>query len=157
MNIYPDKDLLESSLISKYDNNKKLLFSKKDLIGSLAKWSIRQSPKNIPDDLIIVLDKFADHIDMYFEKLDKNELGFMEMILPELSKFLMGNLITIKEFSNWNLSQAEKKMNIKIEDDRGDHCITMITRFSEDDTYYDFVDLDALIRNISHDVYDSNT
>jgi len=154
----PDGDLIEDGgkLISKYNDSKKMLFSKKDLIGTLANWSIRQSPKNIPDDLETVLDKFQDHINIYFERLEKKDLGFMEMDIPELTKFLMGNLITIKEFKEWNLSQAEIDLDIKIEDERGEYCNSFVSIHSENNPYFEFVDLDALVRNICFSVYETN-
>jgi len=158
MNIYPDNELLNASNLSlkNIDYNKKLLFSKKDIISNVAKWSIRQSPKNIPDDLINVLTKLDDHLNMYFNKLTDIDMGFMEMNYNELYNFIKGNLITIKEFKKWNLSEMEKSINIDINDDRGEYCNQFISLYSDIDPYYDFIDLDALIRNVSTDIYYSN-
>lgn len=159
MKIFPDKELLNEGekYLSRYDYNKPLLVSKKDLVSFVSHWAVRQSPKEVPDNLELVLYKFQDHIEPYFDNLEPKDLGFMEMNLTELTKFIKGNLITIKEFRDWNLSEAERKMNVDINDDsRGDYCNQFISIHQDIDPLYDFVDLDALIRNVSHDIYDQN-
>ncbi len=157
MNIFPDEELSEYSHLIKnnYDFNKKLLFDKKDLMGYVALWSIRLSPLDIPKNLIKVLEEFNDHISPYFDNLESRDLGFIEMNLKDLIKFIKGNLITIKEFKQWNLSEMEHKMSISMEDnDRGDYCNQFMTALGDNDPLYDFVDLDAFIRNVAYSIYD---
>ena len=155
MNVYCDNNLENEINFykSNYDDDKILLIGKKDLIGYLSHWSIKLSPLEIPRNLEIVLEKFTDHINPYFEKLIKNNLQFLEMDIKTLSKFLYGNLITIQEFKKWNLSEMELKLSIDINDERGEYCNQIIGLNTKEDPLYDIVDLDALIRNISHSIY----
>jgi hypothetical protein len=159
MNIETPKEYEDSfkHLISKYEEDRVLIFNEKDLLSSLAFWSVKQSPSGIPRNLEIVLDKYKDHIKPYFDKLNKEDLGFIEMDLKTLKKFIRGNLITIKEFQEWNLSELELKNGISIDDEgRGEFCNQYITAFDEPDIMYDFIDLDALVRNVSYTIYDEN-
>lgn len=157
MNIYPDKDL--KNYINKYkndfDENKSLIFSEKDLIGQISNWAIKMSPNIIPDNLEKVLVDFQDHINPYFERLKLEEFRLMEMTLKELQRFIHGNLITIKEFKEWNLSNYEKKLNINYNDKNRDK-FKIVSKFDKLDEFYDFIDLDALVRNVSHSIYDQN-
>lgn len=138
----------------KIDYNKNLIFSKKDLISYLSYWSIKLSPKNIPDNLERVLNEFEDHIYPYFNKLDKSKLGYMDMNLKQLQKFLYGNLITIDKFKEWNLSEMEKKLNTNINDNRIEYNNKISCE--KIDKLYDIVDLYAIITNISLSIYDMN-
>ena len=156
MNIRPDSDLKNLITHRYIDYSKMLLISKNDILGNVAKWSIRQSPFDIPPNLEIVLDKLNDHISIYFEKLEDSDLGFISMNFNELKNFINGNLITIKEFKNWNLSEMEKRIGIDIDDNRGDYCNQIVSIYSDVDPIYDFIDLDALIRNVCVDIYYSN-
>ena len=158
MKIHPDNNLISEGkkYLNNFDTNKKLIFSKKDLVSVVSKWSIRLSPYDVPENLETVLDEFQDHIDIYFQNLKKEDFGYIEMTLSQLINFLKGNLITIKEFKDWNLSKIEKRLNIKFNDNRGEYCNQIIDKYHEIDINYDFVDLDALIRNVSHDIYKLN-
>lgn len=159
MNIETPREYVEQykKQISLYDDNKKLIFSEKDLIASLAYWAIKQSPKVVPNQLKNVLERYQDHIKPYFDKLKKEDLGFIEMDLKTLKKFIKGNLITIKEFKKWNLSELELKHKINTRDNnRGNLCNQFITIFDDPNPLYDFIDLDALIRNSAHFIYDEN-
>lgn len=143
--------------LSRYNDDNELIFTEKDLLSSLSYWAIKQSPKHIPRNLETVLYKFHDHIKPYFEKLEKEDWGFLEMDLKTLKKFIRGNLVTIKEFEEWNLSELELRYDIDIDDDdRGSLCNPIVSMFSNTDPLFDFVDLDALVRNTSHTIYDEN-
>jgi hypothetical protein len=157
MNLYPDNDLKKyvEKYKSKFKEDKVLIFSEKDLMGQLANWSIKMSPNVIPNNLEKVLIDFQDHINPYFEKLKPEEFKLMEMDLKKLKKFIHGNLITIKEFKEWNLSNYEKNLNKNYNDkDRNNYRI--ISKFDKVDNYFDFIDLDALIRNIAWSIYEEN-
>jgi hypothetical protein len=60
-------------------------------------------------------------------------------------------LIAIPEFVDWNLSAAEKAAGVKVDDDRRSPFI-FTSRFREPKVECDFIDLDALIRNICNSV-----
>lgn len=130
----------ERALQSKYNPDVKFWVCRKNFIGSLAKWAVMQSPYSYPENLETVLLKFSDHIAPYFDNLDMKLFSVFEV-----EEFVKGNLITIPEFLNWN----ERK--------NGREGMGFVSRFdgarNPDD---DFIDLDALYRNISHDIYNDN-
>ncbi len=137
----------KTALESKYHPDKKFLVGKDDLIGALAKWGILQSPYLYPENLLIVLDKFNDHITPYFEKLPPEALGYLEFDVIELEDFIEGNLKTISEFLKWN----ERK--------NGRDGMGFSSRYdnpAEEDPDDDFIDLDALYRNMAHELYNES-
>lgn len=155
MNLVPDKDLYDigKQYMDKYDRNVRLLFSKKDLVGSVANWSVKMSPYEIPPGIDDVLDEFNDNLTDYFDNTDD---GYMEMNVTELIDFLKWNLITIDGFKKWNLSKYELDMGVDPDDNDRDKYRVISKNTDDDDPYYDFVDLDALYRNVAYDIYEQN-
>lgn len=154
--VFPSDDLLDDSIkhILKYDTEKKLLFSKKELLGHVSNWSIKLSPNDIPRDFITVLESFLDHIEPYFESLPNESLGLMEMNMKQLENFIRSNLITIKEFKKWNLSEMEYRQSVDPDDPSRDGDVYFVSSFQDEDPLYDFVDLDAFVRNVCFSIYD---
>lgn len=145
------KETLESryerALVSKYNPNYFMWVFKKDLIGSLAKWAIKQSPYLYPQKLLIVLDKFADHIEPYFTK-ENSTFGMKKFTILELEDFIEANLKTIPEYLDWN-----ERVN-------GRDGVGIVTKYDDDfekDPDDDFIDLGALVRNVAHDIYDTGS
>ena len=134
----------EEILTCRFDSKKELLISKKDLISNLAKCAIECSPYLYPDNLLEVIEQFHSNIEPYFKFLEPSDLGFLKLDLTELEKFIRGNLMSIPEFLLWN----ERK--------NGRDGYGFVSRYSgETNPDDDFIDLDALIRNISHEIFDS--
>lgn len=133
----------KTALRSKYNPELYMYVFKKDLLGSLAKWAIKQSPYLYPKDILIVLDKFDDHIDPYFTK---ENAGMCKFKLLELRDFIEANLKTIPEYLAWN-----ERINGRA----GHGVVCILDDDFEKDPDDDFIDLDALVRNISHDIYNS--
>jgi len=129
----------QRALISKYNPTLFMWVFKKDLLGSLAKWAIKQSPYLYPQNLITVLDKFADHIEPYFTK-ENSTVGMRKFKVLELEDFIEANLKTIPEYLDWN-----ERIN-------GRDGVGVVTRFDDD-----FIDLGALVRNVAHDIYDTGS
>ena len=137
----------QRALISKYNPTLFMWVFKKDLLGSLAKWAIKQSPYLYPQNLITVLDKFADHIEPYFTK-ENSTVGMRKFKVLELEDFIEANLKTIPEYLDWN-----ERIN-------GRDGVGVVTRFDDDfekDLDDDFIDLGALVRNVAHDIYDTGS
>lgn len=128
---------------SRYNPDKEFWVTANDIIGSFAKWAIKQSPYLYPDKLITVIKKLSDHIEIYFAP-ENSTCGMRKFQILELEDFIEGNLKTIPEFLEWN----NRKNGIQ------GHAV--ITRYSSGKGYNpdnDFVDLDALYGNITHDIY----
>jgi hypothetical protein len=125
---------------------RRLLVSRRQLVASLAYCGISQSPYTLPDDFMSVLLQF----DLSLSKrwtTDEPCLGFMDFTRDSLADLLRSTLMAIPQFVDWNLSAAEKAAGVKVDDDRRTPFI-FTSRFREPKTQCDFIDLDALIRNI---------
>lgn len=114
-------------------NEDEMIFSKKYLIGELARWAINQSPYYIPENLEIVLRKLSDLLPTY----TFNEYGYKKMKKNEFHKWLFDIIIQIPELVEWNSSKDGNKSPFKF-----------VSRYDEPNPDSDFVDLDALVMNI---------
>lgn len=114
---------------------KKFLFSRKDILGGLAKWAVRQSPYHRPDNLEIVLDKLHEVLPQIGGSM------FYEKTYGEIKIFLSDHLLKIPELTAWN----ERK--------NGNQCpFGFSSRYDHPIPDNDFIALDALIRNIANDI-----
>jgi hypothetical protein len=129
---------------------RRLLVSRRQLVACLAYCGISQSPYTLPDNFVSVLLQF----DLSLSKrwtTDEQRLGFMGFTRDSLADLLRSTLMAIPEFVDWNLSAAEKAAGVKVDDDRRSPFI-FTSRFREPKVECDFIDLDALIRNICNSV-----
>ena len=108
----------------------------KDVCGSLAKWVIRQSPYLVPDDLSGAVHQFADN----FCCSPPDEDGYFRTNCSDLHRLVRQAFDKCPLIMNWN--------NPKI----GGHTLVFVTRCSKPQPDYDFIDLDALARNVAHDL-----
>jgi hypothetical protein len=102
-----------------------------DVLGSLAKWAVRQSPYLVPDQLREAIEQFekvwpfADNATM-----SGGQLGMaIYEAFPECAAIMAWNHPTI-----------------------GDHQIAFVSRYDRPKPDHDFIDLHALARNIAHDI-----
>ncbi len=120
----------------------KIIITSNSVMGALAKWAVRQSPYHRPENLEIVLDKFYalikgeldDTPSKYIKKFDS---------WKELYVWLESRLKSIPEFLLWN----ERK--------NGNQApYGFSSRYDSPEPDNDFIDLDALIRNIANESID---
>lgn len=105
----------------------------KMLCGHIAMWAVRQSPYSCPDDLEKVISTFHDNVHNSF---DVNEMGFFTG--KELEDFIRYHLGLLPEFVKWNERKNGNQAPIQFVSQYDSKC-------DPDD---DFIDLDALIRNV---------
>uniref|UniRef100_A0A6M3KS56 Uncharacterized protein n=1 Tax=viral metagenome TaxID=1070528 RepID=A0A6M3KS56_9ZZZZ len=120
----------------------RILISSRKLLGAVAKWGTEQSPYPRPDNLELVLDKLYE---LTKEDFDKGELGFVEFADDrELVKFVNLNLRKIPEYLAWNERKNgnQAPFNFTSRYDAG----------KKQDPDNDFIDLDALERNVAHEL-----
>ena len=110
-------------------DDQKFTTSRKTVLGALANWAVQQSPYLVPDNLADALREFdsAFHSDEFFSTdcdwLKANiRLAFMSC--PHIEA--------------WNNSK------------KGDVQIAFYSRYDKPQPDYDFIDLDALARNVAH-------
>lgn len=118
--------------------DKQFVFSKRNILGEIAHWAVCQSPYHRPDNLETVLDKFNEIIALIpdYPSMSYSQIGELLEELKEIPEFMAWN-----ERKNGN--QAEYKF---------------LDRYSgkgnPDD---DFIDLDALIRNVANSIVREGT
>jgi len=122
---------------------KKFLVSKKGLLSEVAKWAVAQSPYHRPDNFEIVLDELDLRIGAWTDDI----MGYKKMTYKEIKQFLDKELSSIPQFMLWN----ERKNG-----NQNEH--KFVDRYSKDDNPDDdFIDLDALIRNVANSIIREGT
>lgn len=111
-----------------------MLFSKKYLLGELAKWAVNQSPYYVPDNLEKVLRKLADLLPTH--EFDEG-YGFRKMKIKDFHTWLFNVLTQIPELVEWNSPK-----------DGSNPQFVFTSRFDKPHPDSDIVDLDALVNNI---------
>lgn len=115
----------------------------KTILGELANCAVTQSPYMYPDNLSKALKEFHDALMKFIPKSSITQIGRETIWTTSCTKLhdLVKKAISVCPIiQQWNVS---KKGNVQI---------SFTSRY--DTTYldYDFIDLDALARNISHNV-----
>jgi hypothetical protein len=106
--------------------------SKSDLIGSFAKWSIRQSPYMCPDDLVEACGVVDRHLDEAFEW---DGLSNIQLSCNDIRMFFENIFHRNALFKKWNTPKVTAPL-------------TQAEKYRDND----FIDLSALARNIAHDL-----
>ena len=125
---------------SDLSNRQDVLVGRKQLLGVLAMWAVRQSPYPCPDNLHVVLQK----LDVIWKARTWGLLDFTQFrTLRHLENWLKEVLTRMPEFMAWN----ERK--------NGDQSsLNFISRHDgRMDPDSDFIDLDALVRNVAMEVW----
>ena len=118
------------------------LVSKRNVLSEVAKWAVAQSPYHRPDNLEVVLDKLDKEVGEW-----KDNLGFKYFNYKELLDCLKEWLFQIPEFKLWNERKNGNQSEYKF-----------IDRYSkEDNPDDDFIDLEALIRNVANSIIREGT
>jgi hypothetical protein len=126
--------------------DKKFVFSKRNIFGEVANWAVRQSPYHRPDNLEIVLDELNKKIS------DIDE--YPTMTYREIEKLLDKNLKSIPEFLLWNeRKNGRQGMGFSAAGHHDDGSVTFYNAKADDD----FIDLDALIRNVTNSIVREET
>lgn len=119
------------------EREKKIRVSERQLLGSLAKWAVAQSPYHRPDNLEKVLDTLHeatknDFVESYVVTFNDTK---------QLVGFLNVQLKSIPELAAWN----ERK--------NGNQApYAFVSRYDSPSPDDDFIDLDALIRNVANEI-----
>lgn len=118
----------------------KIYVTKGQLLGTVAKYAVQQSPYHRPDNLELVLDKFNELVSPAFDKAPLGVGEFSDHV--SLEAFIGRFLGKIPEYVAWNDRKNGNDEPMKFtsrHDGPGD----------PDD---DFIDLDALQRNVSIEI-----
>ena len=127
----------------------KILVSSRGLLGAVAKWAVEQSPYPRPDNLEVVLDALYARTSPTF---DGGELGFIAFVDGRsLVEFIRENLRAIPEYLAWNERKNGRGGNgFSSAGEHDDGSVTLRWAKADDD----FIDLDALERNVANELLD---
>lgn len=101
----------------------------KAVAGALANWAVRQSPYTVPENLGAAIEQFM------------GEWGMGDFVMTT-SKELHAEVK--RAIANCPLIEAWNHPKI------GSHEYVFVSRYDQPKSDYDFIDLDALARNIAH-------
>lgn len=125
----------------------KIIITHRSVMGALASCAVRQSPYHRPDNLEIVLDKFHDLIkEELNETTEKYILKFETW--KECHDWIATKLHLIQEFKLWNERKNGNQSPFGFSG-VGHHDNGDVTLYGTSDDN-DFIDLDALTRNITN-------
>ena len=114
-----------------------MILSVKDITGATAMWAVKQSPYNKPDNLEDAIAWLETYI---IAELDVKPSGFIYITIRDLREFLNKAFDSITLIAAWN----EPKIQT------GALFQGSSSRYHTTKPDYDFIDLDALARNVSH-------
>jgi len=124
----------------------KIIITHRSVMGALANCAVRQSPYHRPENLEVVLDKFWD---LTKEELNETTPKYILKFQTwkECHDWIAEKLRTIPEFMLWNERKNGRQGNGFVSSGHHDNGDVTFYNPKADD---DFIDLDALTRNITN-------
>lgn len=119
------------------------LITMREVLGALAKSAVQQSPYFVPDQLETALTKFREAFKLPYV-YDTMQYGYFRTARA-LEQRIDNAIQQVEEILKWNEPKIPSKKG----------SVLMVTRYSSVPADHDFIDLDALIRNMRLDVFKS--
>ncbi len=130
------------------------IISKNDIISAMSYCAVRQSPYTFPKNLQIALQSLSDKIDekLIFESsVKQNVKSYKEVDNDQLYNLIKDLVYSTPEIAIWNLTQYELDKGFTDPDDDNRPILGLIVgRGVNPQPDYDFIDLDALVRNVTN-------
>ena len=103
------------------------------LIGHFGMWAIRQSPYLLPKELEKSIQEFS-------QLLEFDDTAFIKTTYINLEKIVGDAILKSGIITSWNVPK------------KGTGNV-FVSRYDKPEPDYDFIDLDALARNVAHSVW----
>ncbi len=129
-----------------------MLVSRKQLISEIARFGIAQCSKLLPFELEQTLQDINKEMAATpkFKKADKSNHGYAEFDdCYNLNKYLSHVLLMVPRFEKWNLTPHEYKKGVDPNSEERPK-FSFTDSYTKVDAEHDFIDLDALIRNVAN-------
>jgi hypothetical protein len=127
---------------------KSISISERDLIFIIGGQLFDQAPNRQPRKVEVIMQKVRDT----FRKDAQNNNEFYSAVIPEkeIYNYIKTLLMNIPEFVDLNLSQIEFEDKISVNDENRVkyHFTSRYDKETADSWRYDFIDLDAFIKNV---------
>ena len=120
-----------------WDDNPRWMFLHM-VSGHIAMWAVRQSPYHWPDGLQDVLSAFSRAV-RAADAVDQHDM--LETTPAGLERLMAQCLTPQPLVQAWNAPKI------------GNHTLVFVDRYSQPAPDYDFIDLDALTRNVTMSVF----
>lgn len=117
------------------------LITMREVLGALAKFAVQQSPYFVPDQLESALTKFKEAFKLPYI-YDTMQYGYFRTARA-LEQRIDNAFQQVEEILKWNEPKIPSKKG----------SVLMVTRYSSVPADHDFIDLDALIRNMRLDIF----
>lgn len=115
-------------------------WSYRDVVGMFARWAICQSPYPLPENLEDACTKLYELLEKHHPITEKKDLGLMKLTLKQLDVLLEKCFDEMKILEVWNTPKIIGSDYL-----RG---WVAVSRYWDVDPDRDFIDIDALRRNI---------
>lgn len=130
----------------------KTIITKSDIISALAAMAIKQSPYTFPRNLQAALGEVGRRIDELglFKSTEKREYAsYLEMQNEHIYTLVNDLIKQTPEVAIWNVTKYEQDMGITDPNDPNRPVkFGFVSRDSGPKADFDFIDLDALCRNV---------
>ena len=132
--------------------SKSIVVSKSAILASLAYCAIKQSPYERPANLEAALDavsKKIDELKLFASDRKQSYDSYNSFTCKELQEIIGAIVHIVPEVAIWNVTKVEQDNGITSPDDPNRSVkMSFVSRFSITDADKDFIDLDALSRNV---------
>lgn len=140
------------------EKTEKLVISKVDILSALSYWGIRQSPYDFPKNLEKALAAASKRLDEFFGEHDKLSVSSYKVTnVEEIRKVIKDLVFNVPEIAIWNVTQIEIDNGISDpEDPKRTIRYSFAGRGIKSKADVDFIDLDALRRNMENIIAEYN-
>lgn len=107
------------------------------VIGHFAMWAVRQSPHLLPKDIEKGIEELNEHL---VSNIETTEEELIETTYTNLEENLRKAISNSNTISSWNIAKKGTGN-------------AFISAYSKPKSDYDFIDLDALVRNIAQSIW----
>lgn len=122
-------------------SSKKRWFFIKDITGIAAKWAIQQSPYIMPHNLEDAICDLTIALEEIWKK-EESTAGMLEFNYYQMYELIKKMIYSISSITKWNEPRIKhNKQHV------------FVTRYSNIEPDDDFIDLDALCRNVTNDLF----
>lgn len=118
-------------------DDKTFLLSKDDILSGVAKWSVSQSPYDIPDNLEDALQKLSTYLNDEFEVKEEKFPKYLRKTYTDIKTMIHDLIVLVPEIEAWNKPKTGG---------------VFVSRYGQPKPDDDIIDLDALSRNVANDI-----
>lgn len=137
-----------TDITSPLDTDKTLYVFREEIVAEFLKWIVRLHPETELPDLNAIAHKLQN---WWGGVLNADSLGMAKMESKTLLKLCEQCTDTIVEIRDLNLSRSEREVGIAV-DDPSRPAFVGSSRYDTLRPEHDFIDLDALARNVALEI-----